>query len=130
LITPDEVMRLGGNEALVFTSGRLAIRARKFRYYNEPMFKRLAEIPPPASSDRIEHAAEIRSIRRSESLEGADQTRHELAELRTTASTTSSRKQTSGNASSDPRQLAFLQSALKNTDEAVTSLPEPQERLL
>src|SRR5208282_727481 len=52
LITPDEVMRLGGNEALLFTSGRPTIRARKLRYYNDAFFKRRATIPPPPS-DRI-----------------------------------------------------------------------------
>ena len=45
-------MRLGGNEALIFTSGRPAIRARKLRYYNDPFFKRRATIPP-SPSDRI-----------------------------------------------------------------------------
>ena len=31
LITPDEVMRLGGNEALIFTSGRAPIRRNPLR---------------------------------------------------------------------------------------------------
>ena len=44
LITPDEAMRLGANEALIFTSGRPAIRATKIRYYTEPFFKRRAQI--------------------------------------------------------------------------------------
>src|SRR5260221_7514520 len=52
LITPDEAMRLSASEALIFTSGRPAIRSTKLRYYTEPFFKRLAEIPPPATSDR------------------------------------------------------------------------------
>jgi type IV secretory pathway TraG/TraD family ATPase VirD4 len=56
LITPDEAMRLDSNEALIFTSGRPAIRATKLRYYSDPSFKRLAEIAPPAKSDRIEYA--------------------------------------------------------------------------
>ena len=56
LITPDEAMRLGANEALIFTSGRPAIRATKLRYYADPSFKRLAQIAPPPKSDRIEHA--------------------------------------------------------------------------
>ena len=57
LITPDEAMRLGANEALIFTSGRPAIRATKLRYYADPSFKRLAQIAPPSKSDRIEHAS-------------------------------------------------------------------------
>ncbi|MGH7812394.1 MAG: type IV secretory system conjugative DNA transfer family protein [Candidatus Binataceae bacterium] len=54
LITPDEAMRLGANEALIFTSGHPTIRAEKIRYYADPIFKRLAALPPPAKSDRIE----------------------------------------------------------------------------
>ena len=57
LITPDEAMRLGANEALIFTSGRPAIRAAKLRYYADPSFKRLAQIAPPSKSDRIERAS-------------------------------------------------------------------------
>jgi type IV secretion system protein VirD4 len=53
LLTPDEAMRLGANEALIFTSGRPAIRATKLRYYAERQFRRLAEIPPPSKSDRL-----------------------------------------------------------------------------
>jgi len=59
LITPDEAMRLGSNEALIFTSGRPAIRATKLRYYSDPSFKRLAEIAPPTKSDRIEYASPV-----------------------------------------------------------------------
>ncbi len=44
LITPDEAMRLGSNEALIFTSGRPAIRATKLRYYSDPSFKRLRRL--------------------------------------------------------------------------------------
>ena len=59
LITPDEAMRLGSNEALIFTSGRPAIRATKLRYYSDPSFKRLAQIAPPPKSDRIEYAPPV-----------------------------------------------------------------------
>ncbi len=55
LLTPDEAMRLGANEALIFTSGRPAIRATKLRYYADPFFKRLAQVAPPSKSDRIEY---------------------------------------------------------------------------
>jgi type IV secretion system protein VirD4 len=58
LITPDEVMRLGPGEALIFSSGLPAIRASKLFYHEEPFFKRRAQIPPPSKSDRIlRHAA-------------------------------------------------------------------------
>ncbi|HKV53712.1 MAG TPA: hypothetical protein VJN94_03630 [Candidatus Binataceae bacterium] len=49
-------MRLGSNEALIFTSGRPVIRATKLRYYSDPSFKRLAQLAPPPKSDRIEYA--------------------------------------------------------------------------
>ena len=39
---------------MIFASGRPAIRAGKFRYYAEPAFRRLAELPPPAVSDRLD----------------------------------------------------------------------------
>ena len=59
LLTPDEAMRLGASEALIFASGQPPIRAAKFRYYRERLFKQLAMIPPPPVSDRIEHKSEI-----------------------------------------------------------------------
>jgi type IV secretion system protein VirD4 len=59
LITADEAMRLGANEALIFASGRPAIRARKLRYYADPSFSRFAQVAPPAKSDRIERACGV-----------------------------------------------------------------------
>jgi type IV secretion system protein VirD4 len=52
LMTPDEVRRLDTTEALIFTRGKHPIRAKLLRYFDEPYFKRLAEIPPPQTSDR------------------------------------------------------------------------------
>ena len=57
LITPDEAMRLGSDEALIFTSGQPAIRATKLRYYSDPSFKRLAQ--------SLRHRRAIASIRSS-----------------------------------------------------------------
>ncbi|MGO9267992.1 MAG: type IV secretory system conjugative DNA transfer family protein [Candidatus Binataceae bacterium] len=54
LLTPDEALRLGAHEALIFVSGRPAIRAGKLRYYAEPGFRRLAELQAPPVSDRLE----------------------------------------------------------------------------
>ncbi len=53
LMTPDEVMRMSDNEALIFTSGQPAMRAAKLRYFKEPLFIERAKIPPPQQSDRI-----------------------------------------------------------------------------
>src|SRR5260370_32531168 len=52
-------MRLSSNEALIFTSGRPAIRATKLRYYADPSFKGLAQLVPPPKSDRIEYAPPV-----------------------------------------------------------------------
>ncbi len=53
MMTPDEVMRISQDEALIFTSGQPAIRATKLRYFREPLFIERAQTPPPGESDRI-----------------------------------------------------------------------------
>jgi type IV secretion system protein VirD4 len=53
LMTPDEVRRLPLDEGLIFTRGRHPIRAKLLQYFEEPYFRRLAEVPAPAKSDRI-----------------------------------------------------------------------------
>lgn len=55
LLTPDEVMRLPEDAALIFVAGRPAIYGRKLRYYDDPVFSARAAIPPPARSDRVPH---------------------------------------------------------------------------
>jgi type IV secretion system protein VirD4 len=55
LLTPDEVMRLPEDSALVFVAGHPAIYARKIRYYGDPEFRRRAAVAAPTESDRIEH---------------------------------------------------------------------------
>jgi type IV secretion system protein VirD4 len=55
LLTPDEVMRLPDDSALVFVAGHPAIYARKIRYYADPDFRSRAAVPAPTESDRIEH---------------------------------------------------------------------------
>jgi len=55
LLTPDEVMRLPDDSALVFVAGHPAIYARKIRYYSDPEFRGRAAVPAPAASDRLEH---------------------------------------------------------------------------
>jgi type IV secretion system protein VirD4 len=77
LITPDEAMRLGAAEALIFTSGRPAIRATKLRYYADPSFKQLAQIPPPSKSDRIEHASTIAEVTEEPESDRESDTSHE-----------------------------------------------------
>jgi type IV secretion system protein VirD4 len=57
LVTPDEVTRLGSNEALILTAGQPAIRATKIRYYTEPFFKQRAAIQPPSKTDRIANSS-------------------------------------------------------------------------
>jgi type IV secretion system protein VirD4 len=53
LITPDEVMRMSNDNALIFTSGHPTIRARKLFYFKQPRFAARAAIPPPGQSDRV-----------------------------------------------------------------------------
>jgi len=53
LLTPDEVMRLPDDSALVFKAGHRPIYAGKIRYFEEPALFERARIPAPAQSDRI-----------------------------------------------------------------------------
>src|SRR5271155_5249148 len=53
MMTPDEVMRMNENDALIFTSGHPTIRATKLLYFKQPTFMERATIPPPRQSDRI-----------------------------------------------------------------------------
>ena len=55
LLTPDEVMRLPDDAALVFVAGHPAIYARKIRYYDDPAFRARADLQAPTESDRLEH---------------------------------------------------------------------------
>ena len=53
MMTPDEVMGMNEDAALIFTTGRPTIRATKIRHFNQPLFNKRTKIPPPAQSDRI-----------------------------------------------------------------------------
>jgi type IV secretion system protein VirD4 len=53
LLTTDEAMRLPEEAALVFSTGLPTAWASKLRYYENPEFARRAQIPPPATSDRL-----------------------------------------------------------------------------
>ena len=55
LLTPDEVMRLPDDAALIFVAGRPPIYGRRIRYYEDPVFAARAAIPPPSTSDRLLH---------------------------------------------------------------------------
>ena len=56
LLTPDEVMRLPDDAALVFKAGHRPIYAAKIRYFEEPALLERARIPAPAQSDRVRDA--------------------------------------------------------------------------
>jgi len=124
LITPDEAMRLGGDEALIFASGRPAIRARKLRYYTDPIFECLAAIPPPQSSDRIEPAADSIVVKTK-----ARQPIRQASDASTPTPEPNAKPQCA-KAAADPRQLSFLQPALNQPDEEAPANSEQQERLL
>jgi type IV secretory pathway TraG/TraD family ATPase VirD4 len=53
LMTADEVRRMSVEDVLIFARGQRPIRAPLLKYHELPYFRRLAEIPPPAASDRI-----------------------------------------------------------------------------
>ena len=55
LLTPDEVMRLPEDAALIFVAGQPTIYGRKARYYVDPVFSERAKISPPQRSDRLVH---------------------------------------------------------------------------
>jgi len=55
LLTPDEVMRLPDDAALIFVAGRAPIYGQRIRYYEDPVFADRASIPPPSGSDRLAH---------------------------------------------------------------------------
>jgi type IV secretory pathway TraG/TraD family ATPase VirD4 len=57
LLTPDEVMRLGEEEMLVFTAGHHAIRTAKLRHFRYPLFNQRVGLRPPAQSDSTVSAA-------------------------------------------------------------------------
>ena len=113
LITPDEAMRLGSNEALIFTSGRPAIRATKLRYYSDPSFKRLAQIAPPPKSDRIEYAPPVADDNGAigERRDGErDDTEQQMTSIRSGCHRESSPRESQH----PPEQLSFLKFAVEN----------------
>jgi len=57
LLTPDEVMRLPEDAALVFVSNARPILGQKLRYYRDPDFAGRARVPAPAMSDRLAQRA-------------------------------------------------------------------------
>jgi type IV secretion system protein VirD4 len=56
LITPDEVLRIPDENAIVFVAGHRPIWAMKARYFSDPRLARRAALPPPATAEPIPHA--------------------------------------------------------------------------
>ncbi len=128
LLTPDEAMRLGSNEALIFASGRPAMRAAKLRYYTDPDFKRLAAIAPPERSDRIqvEQPATLSSV----SARAQDARETEVSEpMRAPASAKQSAKQKEPKPEAG-KQLSFLRFAFEDGDTDAAPKAKAKERLL
>jgi type IV secretion system protein VirD4 len=133
LLTPDEAMRLGANEALIFASGRPAIRARKLRYYADPAFRRLAEIAPPERSDRIQ--IEQPEIVAAISARAEDARESEVPEPVQAPETPRQSAKRKERKPQTGEQLSFLRFAVENADTSQThpdEIPEAQakERLL
>ena len=131
LLTPDEAMRLGASEALIFASGRPAIRAAKFRYYRERLFKRLAMIPPPLVSERIQCAAESDGGTTREG-DGQSEIVEVTAPERLAPTVAVAAKKATPNAASTAEQLSFLKFAVENGSGAADASNEKdiKERLL
>ena len=133
LLTPDEAMRLDDSEALIFASGRPAIRAAKLRYYTEPFFKRRAAIQPPSKSDRIANSTAVgkaASAVTASSVSGPiTQNTKSLAQDRSAPEINSLGKV------AEPQpvaQLAFLKFAVDHAADAaaITNRGRKKERLL
>jgi type IV secretion system protein VirD4 len=131
LLTPDEAMRLGPREALIFASGGPAIRAAKLRHYREPLFKRLTRIPPPLVSDRIEHKSEIAEGGQQEKNETKSQTSEELKPIQHPVVQVITGKPRHVKPA-PAEQLSFLKFAVENDDGAADASKEQdvKERLL
>jgi type IV secretion system protein VirD4 len=130
LITPDEAMRLGSNEALIFTSGRPAIRATKLRYYSHPSFKRLAQIAPPGKSDRIEYAPHVFDDNGVPETSTKKDPQEELETDQQTVHLVTNKPRRMKRASAE--QLSFLKFAVENGKDTVETPKEEgaKERLL
>jgi type IV secretion system protein VirD4 len=57
LLTPDEILRLPAEDALIFVAGHPPVYGRKIRYYADPVFRARAALPPPPASDRLPQGA-------------------------------------------------------------------------
>jgi type IV secretion system protein VirD4 len=55
LLTPDEILRLPFDDALLFVGGVAPYRARKLMYYLDPRFKDRVTLPPPDSERQRRH---------------------------------------------------------------------------
>ena len=53
LFTPDELMRLGNNKAIIFKTGMPPIAGHKIYYYDDPILYERSKIPAPVESDRL-----------------------------------------------------------------------------
>lgn len=53
LLTPDEVLRLGEDDALVFAIGARPIFGRRFQYFRDPEFRRRSLLKLPEESDNL-----------------------------------------------------------------------------
>ncbi|HLK82879.1 MAG TPA: type IV secretory system conjugative DNA transfer family protein [Xanthobacteraceae bacterium] len=127
LLTPDEAMRLGSNEALIFASGRPAIRAMKLRYYADAEFKLLAKIAPPQRSDRLTVTGIPTAPVVSARADAARET--DIAEVRVPASP----KQSAKRKEQKPRageQLSFLRFAVEDEERGGAPPAQAKERLL
>ncbi|MCW5590206.1 MAG: type IV secretory system conjugative DNA transfer family protein [Legionellales bacterium] len=58
LLTPDELMRLPYEQAIIFKTGTKPILSRKRFYFNDPILKQRAELVAPTQSDQLTNTHE------------------------------------------------------------------------
>lgn len=128
LMTPDEARRMSVDEVLIFARGHHPVRAPLLKYHEHPYFRRLAEIQPPNTSDRIKierpTAVSAASVR-TQDARGISPADPEMpASVPAQPPTRKAAKSELG------EQLSFLRFAVECTNTERTPEPQAKERLL
>ena len=135
LLMADEAMRLGDNEALIFTGGLPPIRATKLRHFREKLLKGLVKLRAPVASDRIERTAQPPA---ATPTTGEPQSESVTAAVRETSAPTFTQANPAAAAKkATPKptageQLSFLKFAVENGNDCddAPNAGDAKERLL
>ena len=135
LLAPDEALRLGDDEALIFTGGLPPIRATKLRHFREKLLKGLVKLRAPVASDRIERTAQPPA---ATPTTGEPQSESVTAAVRETSAPTFTQANPAAAAKkATPKptageQLSFLKFAVENGNDCddAPNAGDAKERLL